>query len=775
MGLSVTDCNADSLLNTYSAEEFGIPEISVTSGDDKVYLKDGKLLVGIDPGVVVYDFWAGIFSAIVFVETRACGNFGLSATTELLKGEKVIPGVAMGAELDFHFFKASAGFMPRVGYEVSGKVGVNFTFVAGAKTTVYVSHTADNPLDSSLIITPRRKLLEVSAEAELEAKVYVRPAIELVWGNPQKKCISKTTVNDGALKLGVDAEFGLKATGTLTATNTKSELCLKAGFYGDATAQVIPPLKVIDCVELTAKIIDPAPFFDECWPIAGGPTCSNGLCETGESCASCPDDCPCEVQCPNGSCSDGETCSNCQADCGVCPQQPPTAPTISAPAFGEVDQDLNVVVTAGVDPEGSTVKVQCTSVGSNYSTTAFDSAFVAGGQTVDATFNWSSAGIKNIFCVSFDQGGVGSLVASAVIQITPKSGMPDNNPPTAPTISLPASGNVNQAISVSVTKGTDPDGNQVKVQCTSVGSNYDGTAYDSGLGSGGVTVTPSFTWTTAGTKTVYCTTFDQNGAASSTPSKTITINSVNNPPTAPTISLPASGNVNQAISVSVTKGTDPDGNQVKVQCTSVGSNYDGTAYDSGLGSGGVTVTPSFTWTTAGTKTVYCTTFDQNGAASSTPSKTITINSVNNPPTAPTISLPASGNVNQAISVSVTKGTDPDGNQVKVQCTSVGSNYDGTAYDSGLGSGGVTVTPSFTWTTAGTKTVYCTTFDQNGAASSTPSKTITINSVNNPPTAPTISLPASGNVNQAISVSGHQRDRPGRQSGQGAMHLGRVQL
>ncbi|MBK8255674.1 MAG: hypothetical protein IPK82_23790 [Polyangiaceae bacterium] len=278
-----------------------------------------------------------------------------------------------------------------------------------------------------------------------------------------------------------------------------------------------------------------------------------------------------------------------------------------------------------------------------------------------------------------------------------------------------------------VTKGTDPDGNQVKVQCTSVGSNYDGTAYDSGLGSGGVTVTPSFTWTTAGTKTVYCTTFDQNGAASSTPSKTITINSVNNPPTAPTISLPASGNVNQAISVSVTKGTDPDGNQVKVQCTSVGSNYDGTAYDSGLGSGGVTVTPSFTWTTAGTKAVYCTTFDQNGAASSTPSKTITINSVNNPPTAPTISLPASGNVNQAISVSVTKGTDPDGNQVKVQCTSVGSNYDGTAYDSGLGSGGVTVTPSFTWTTTGTKTVYCTTFDQNGAASSTPSKTITINS------------------------------------------------
>ncbi|GMV38815.1 MAG: hypothetical protein AMXMBFR64_05310 [Myxococcales bacterium] len=46
------------------------------------------------------------------------------------------------------------------------------------------------------------------------------------------------------------------------------------------------------------------------------PTCGDGGCQPGESCATCAADCG--SCCGNGACDNGETCATCPSDCGTC-------------------------------------------------------------------------------------------------------------------------------------------------------------------------------------------------------------------------------------------------------------------------------------------------------------------------------------------------------------------------------------------------------------------------------------------------------------------------
>ncbi|GAB4509594.1 MAG: hypothetical protein Tsb0020_26210 [Haliangiales bacterium] len=54
---------------------------------------------------------------------------------------------------------------------------------------------------------------------------------------------------------------------------------------------------------------------------SGGPTCGDGVCEPGEDCETCPEDCgecPPPPVCGDGVCEPGEDCETCPEDCGEC-------------------------------------------------------------------------------------------------------------------------------------------------------------------------------------------------------------------------------------------------------------------------------------------------------------------------------------------------------------------------------------------------------------------------------------------------------------------------
>ena len=47
--------------------------------------------------------------------------------------------------------------------------------------------------------------------------------------------------------------------------------------------------------------------------------CGDGVCDSGENCLNCPQDCGVCFYCGDGVCNGNETCSSCPQDCGVCP------------------------------------------------------------------------------------------------------------------------------------------------------------------------------------------------------------------------------------------------------------------------------------------------------------------------------------------------------------------------------------------------------------------------------------------------------------------------
>ena len=156
-----------------------------------------------------------------------------------------------------------------------------------------------------------------------------------------------------------------------------------------------------------------------------------------------------------------------------------------------------------------------------------------------------------------------------------------NSAPNPPSILPFPSGTVvyeNQPITVNVRTGTDVDGDQTKVQLTAQDSNYtDSNPYVSSWGNGNITHNVSITFTSAGSKTIYATTFDTNGNASNTVPYNITVQTESSGNTAPAlatfVSVPQEATINEEINIVVKKGTDSDGDNTKLVLYADNSNY----------------------------------------------------------------------------------------------------------------------------------------------------------------------------------------------------------
>lgn len=111
--------------------------------------------------------------------------------------------------------------------------------------------------------------------------------------------------------------------------------------------------------------------------------------------------------------------------------------------------------------------------------------------------------------------------------------------------------------------------------------------------------------------------------------------------------------------------------------------------------------------------------------------TLTPNSIpNSPPDQPIVVIPPIIYTNVAVPITAILGSDPDGDDVKVQIAlSQGyvSSSGGSVFDSGLQSSpNLSFTTDFTFTVSGLQFIYATCFDENGNASGTVAKEVWVN-------------------------------------------------
>lgn len=232
-----------------------------------------------------------------------------------------------------------------------------------------------------------------------------------------------------------------------------------------------------------------------------------------------------------------------------------------------------------------------------------------------------------------------------------------NSAPTAPSFrSLPSSAMKGESVNIGLRRGTDPDGDKVKIHLTAENSNRtDSSPWKSSFSSGGNTTTGDVTFYRSGTQRIWITSFDESGAASSTVERTITVKNPNSAPSSPSFSsLPSSAMKDVGVNIGLRRGTDPDGDKVKIHLTAENSNRTNSSpWKSSFSSGGSSSTANVTFYRSGTQRIWITSFDESGAVSSTVERTIMIEE------------------SSVYNVSPTSGTYEKGQQLQVRWSTKG--------------------------------------------------------------------------------------------------------
>ena len=286
-------------------------------------------------------------------------------------------------------------------------------------------------------------------------------------------------------------------------------------------------------------------------------------------------------------------------------------------------------------------------------------------------------------------GSQGGLGAPGQVTVT-WTDIP-NLPPVIPTITGPTTGFTNVSYTFTLSGATDPEGNTIRYAVDwDNNSTVDEYAPTSGTYvASGTSKDVSHTWTTSGAKTIQARSEDSLGNASGWKQHTITISAL------PVVLLTAS-------SPSFREGDAPIGltwsSSNAVSC--VGTNFS----TGGALNGSTSVTPTVTTT----YTLTCT----NANGSSQSAVTVTY-SVNQAPSAPTISGAQTGKVGTAYQYTLTS-TDPEGDQVK---NGIDCNNDGTIDSwASLANSGTPQVLSCSWPSTGTYTVRGKAQDSRGAFS-----------------------------------------------------------
>ena len=273
---------------------------------------------------------------------------------------------------------------------------------------------------------------------------------------------------------------------------------------------------------------------------------------------------------------------------------------------------------------------------------------------------------------------------------------------------------------------SDVDGSLVPAGVTVTGGPTNGGTSVNAT-TGAVTYTPTGDW--YGVDTFIYTVEDDSGAVSNEATVTVTVNSVNDAPVAEDNA--ASTNEDIAVTIDVlANDSDSDGSLVSSSVIITGGpSNGGTSVNTTTGA--ITFTPTAGWN--GIDTFTYTVEDDSGAASNEATVTVTVGSVNDPPTA--VNDAASTDEDVAVVVDVqANDSDSDGSLVPSSVTVTGGPTNG-GTNVNTTTGVITYTPSPEF--YGVDTFTYTVDDDSGATSNIAIVTITVNSVNDSPVISTL--------------------------------------
>ena len=364
--------------------------------------------------------------------------------------------------------------------------------------------------------------------------------------------------------------------------------------------------------------------------------------------------------------------------------RPVTSVGVDGPISGIINNDYTF--TATVLPANATTPV-------DYVWEASDQAPVVhtGDLSDEISFAWSSGGTKTITVTA--SNGLNSYSDSMTIEIAETV-----MPPEAVTLDGPTSGAV--GMSYTFTADVTP-----LTTTTPLTYTWEATDMMPTVRGGGLSDAIDFTWTNAGIKTITVTAENEAGSVSDTFTIVIDV-----PVTAPAdveISGPQTGFT--GIAYDFTAGVTPPTTTLPVTYTWTATGQSPVVHSGALSDG-----VSFTWNTVGTKTIMVTA--ENDAGSVSASTTIVISAVDVAPTSVDLAGANDGDVDVSYTFSA---------EVMPANTTTPLTYEWSATDQAnvVHTGGLSDSVSFSWSSAGIKTVSLTVY--NNAGTVTQSTTIKI--------------------------------------------------